>query len=81
MILPREGFTGAHVDNVYMGRGTSELLTMCVFFYQNEDKESSLSQILNSKVDTLWRRFLGYGLLGRGGGKPYGSPIQTAPGL
>jgi len=24
----REGFTGAHVDNVYMGRGTSELLTM-----------------------------------------------------
>ena len=33
MILPREGFTGAHVDNVYMGRGTSELLTMYVFFY------------------------------------------------
>ena len=26
--LLREGFTGAHVDNVYMGRGTSELLTM-----------------------------------------------------
>ena len=27
-ISTREGFTGAHVDNVYMGRGTSELLTM-----------------------------------------------------
>ena len=37
--------------------------------------------MLNSKVDTLWRRFLGYGMLGRGGGKPYGSPIQTASGL
>ena len=27
----RDGFTGAHVDNVYMGRGTSELLTMYEF--------------------------------------------------
>ena len=32
-------------------------------------------------MDSLWRRLLGYGLLGRGGGKPYGSPIQTASGL
>ena len=23
-----DGFTGAHVDNVYMGRGTKELFTM-----------------------------------------------------
>lgn len=26
--VPRDGFTGAHVDNVYMGRGTERLLTM-----------------------------------------------------
>lgn len=38
--VPRDGFTGAHVDNVYMGRGTERLLTMwtpvgmaCVSFF------------------------------------------------
>lgn len=26
--MPKNGFTGAHVDNVYMSRGTANVLTM-----------------------------------------------------
>ena len=26
--MPREGYTGAHVDNVYMSRGSDKVLTM-----------------------------------------------------
>ena len=33
--MPRDGFTGAHVDSVYMGRGTDKLMTCWVPFGVN----------------------------------------------
>ena len=33
--MPSESFTGAHVDRVYMGRGTEELLTCWIPFGDN----------------------------------------------
>ena len=85
----REGFTGAHVDNVYMGRGTSELLTMWVHndqynmkvIHRTKMKQcSETGMCLSIKVDTVWRCIFGHGLFSSCWGKPCCSRVQASSG-
>ena len=53
----REAFTGAHVDNVYMSRGTSELYTMWTPLGDVTMDMGTLALVESSNNQAIFHRF------------------------
>ena len=55
--FPQDAFTGVHVDNVYMGRGTQDLLTMWIPLGDVSLDMGCLALVPGSHKQEAFRRF------------------------
>ena len=55
--IVKDAFTGVHVDNVYMGRGTSELFTMWIPIGDISVDMGTLAMVPGSHKDQAFTKF------------------------